>query len=905
MAPYNYPQVFSGVIAIAHGAMLLVVIAQGLLIFVSWGDDVAAPNALRRLDGDPMGGRSRDSTKKEDSRAVEEGKTRGGGSGCVCGNANYRGNPGVGIPGKALGKVSASAKDVGSSRGGGDASKGKASSRKKYAGSSSSSSNSDGTRNEKKMPKKAPSETKRHFAPSPARSCRYATAGTKRIHAKSSTPRFATTPEHSGGGGEAYMGDFAGDVRQGENPLAPRSTGRARSIFVRPAVGVSAERLHDLPPASRNTAVAGTAAAGVAAAMAARVSHEREAPRAREGGHPTAVGSVQEDVRSRLDESPTPSEMSGWTVTGHDTGKDRRGGLRAVTMATARDSFPSRPVSAAEKAAGRRPGREGAAPKPQRSPSRTRGFGPATASFSRNPQENPSPIETATPRGSWSVLCALPPAVSARASAEHEPTWPDNDSVTNDRLDAREGGAAPYPDSRPSPVKMTVFGTGGASSAGRWLGTPSSGRTERYWPSSQVVLSPVESVTSGTSSKHSAPLLAPLTPSLPGHTSSPLTVVSSSRETASSRGARAGRKTGTGMPATRPPTPGTNVSAKRLSRKGKNKLENLRPRPAEAAEAGTTLSRSKTENVTGDGSIAMKPRPGPTSNILDEHSSSEKVSVWARWVPGTVVTGQEAGMEAEGGGGRGPNAGGNRVRSERVKCKVSPTEIDAMFPVEDEVSTSTRKKVLLFIEHVHLDFCVSPPPIDGMRTAVCDVKTLLAGNDAAVKTSTNAMKGDPHYLTCVIYTVRLRFRAQPTPKQAETCARHERQAPRAAAGGIWVRHASSASGQATTVVESFEGDVTSAGHSLVDISWASPSTRGRSSVSGSSLSGESGWSIGGLGAGGGGFAGNAKRSFFPEALAPLCSSPAGVAAASAWRVDAAANNAGGGVASPRKHGPGP
>ncbi|CAM9844241.1 unnamed protein product, partial [Scytosiphon promiscuus] len=46
---------------------------------------------------------------------------------------------------------------------------------------------------------------------------------------------------------------------------------------------------------------------------------------------------------------------------------------------------------------------------------------------------------------------------------------------------------------------------------------------------------------------------------------------------------------------------------------------------------------------------------------------------------------------------------------------------------------------------------------------------------------------------------------------------------------------------------------------------AAPFTTGFGSISGSSIGEESAWSFGGLG-GGGGFAGNAKRSFYPEAL---------------------------------------
>ena len=64
---------------------------------------------------------------------------------------------------------------------------------------------------------------------------------------------------------------------------------------------------------------------------------------------------------------------------------------------------------------------------------------------------------------------------------------------------------------------------------------------------------------------------------------------------------------------------------------------------------------------------------------------------------------------------------------------------------------------------------------------------------------------------------------------------------------------------------------------------APPFTRDFRSLSGSSIGGDSGWSFGGLGGGGGGYGGNAKRSFFPDSLAPLCSSPAGVAAAATAR----------------------
>ncbi|CAM9935287.1 unnamed protein product [Ectocarpus sp. 6 AP-2014] len=77
-----------------------------------------------------------------------------------------------------------------------------------------------------------------------------------------------------------------------------------------------------------------------------------------------------------------------------------------------------------------------------------------------------------------------------------------------------------------------------------------------------------------------------------------------------------------------------------------------------------------------------------------------------------------------------------------------------------------------------------------------------------------------------------------------------------------------------------------AGRSPRDSLNAPSFTRDFRSLSGSSLGGDSGWSFGGLGGGGGGgggFAGNAKRSFFPETLAPLCSSPAGAAAAATAR----------------------
>lgn len=86
-----------------------------------------------------------------------------------------------------------------------------------------------------------------------------------------------------------------------------------------------------------------------------------------------------------------------------------------------------------------------------------------------------------------------------------------------------------------------------------------------------------------------------------------------------------------------------------------------------------------------------------------------------------------------------------------------------------------------------------------------------------------------------------------------------------------------------------------------------PFTRDFRSPSGSSQGGESAWSFGGLGGGGGGgggFGGNAKRSFYPEALAPLCSSPAGVVAAATARfatgsaVDSLVGASSDGLASP-------
>ncbi|CAB1118869.1 unnamed protein product [Ectocarpus sp. CCAP 1310/34] len=43
-------EVFSGVLVIAHAAMLLVVVLQGLLIFAGWGDLVATPGAIANLD---------------------------------------------------------------------------------------------------------------------------------------------------------------------------------------------------------------------------------------------------------------------------------------------------------------------------------------------------------------------------------------------------------------------------------------------------------------------------------------------------------------------------------------------------------------------------------------------------------------------------------------------------------------------------------------------------------------------------------------------------------------------------------------------------------------------------------------------------------------------------------------
>ena len=45
-------EVFSGVIIIAHAVMLLVVVAQGLLIFIGWGDLVEVPNSLKDVDND-------------------------------------------------------------------------------------------------------------------------------------------------------------------------------------------------------------------------------------------------------------------------------------------------------------------------------------------------------------------------------------------------------------------------------------------------------------------------------------------------------------------------------------------------------------------------------------------------------------------------------------------------------------------------------------------------------------------------------------------------------------------------------------------------------------------------------------------------------------------------------------
>lgn len=44
-------EVFSGVLVIAHAAMFLVVLAQGLLIFIGWGDLVEPPDALKGLSG--------------------------------------------------------------------------------------------------------------------------------------------------------------------------------------------------------------------------------------------------------------------------------------------------------------------------------------------------------------------------------------------------------------------------------------------------------------------------------------------------------------------------------------------------------------------------------------------------------------------------------------------------------------------------------------------------------------------------------------------------------------------------------------------------------------------------------------------------------------------------------------
>ena len=53
-------EVFSGVIIIAHAVMLLVVVAQGLLVFLGWGDLVEVPGSLKDPHDDSGGEREKD-----------------------------------------------------------------------------------------------------------------------------------------------------------------------------------------------------------------------------------------------------------------------------------------------------------------------------------------------------------------------------------------------------------------------------------------------------------------------------------------------------------------------------------------------------------------------------------------------------------------------------------------------------------------------------------------------------------------------------------------------------------------------------------------------------------------------------------------------------------------------------
>ncbi|CAM9844184.1 unnamed protein product [Scytosiphon promiscuus] len=821
-------EVFSGVIVIAHGAMLLVVVAQGLLIFVSWGDDVEVPGALKSVDADLESDRNRDFfMKKGDGRAARE--WRGGGEGasrCVCVDVNYRGKLDLEKAGKSLGEeTNFLAKDAGGMTSTRHESNRTPSSkeRKVSADSISSVETTDKKEVQEAQESSALSKAERHPPPDPTRSHQEAISGVKSTENERKTMRFASTPGTFQRGGEEYMGDFARGQQEGGRPLAPRSAGRPRSIFARPEVGwrrpASADQIDDSPLVSRDTAAAQMAAAG----LATRVHQDSATLRAREGRPSTAAGSEHDGTRSWQEELPTPSEEgSGRSAADQDAGKDRRGARRAVMTALDRGPSPCPPIVTSEEKGGLR--REVAAPDTQRTSSNTRGVEAASVSGTREPQVSPV---ASTASGPSTVLGAALPAVDVLATAGREPKPSGDHCAASEAIGASSGDEVPRcSDSRPSPLETTVLGKDGVFGDGVRQGTPSSGlATERYRPSSQVVLSPVESAASWTSSLRSAPVLAPLSPSVMSDTPSPQAAVSPSGETASHAEAEVRETTEQGRTAAGPAPPETGVSATRSTPRAESNVNLPPPVPVKAAEAEMATGGSKTQHFPRHRSTTTERRPASAKKGVDHRPSSKRVSAWSRWVPGTVGTGQgAAGVQADegdGSDGRGPDAAGCRERrgGEGAIYKMSPTEIDAMFPVEDEV---------------------------------------------------------------------------------EACARHEREALR----GKWAHHASSAAGQAAAT-ESLDGDAASAGQSLVDIRRGSSATRGCLSPSaGSSVSMESGWSIGGPGAGGGGgggFAGNAKRSFFPEPLAPLCVSPAGVAAASAWRVDASDAH---GLTSPRKRPPG-
>lgn len=240
----------------------------------------------------------------------------------------------------------------------------------------------------------------------------------------------------------------------------------------------------------------------------------------------------------------------------------------------------------------------------------------------------------------------------------------------------------------------TAFTSGGGGSGGGESTTPMQQGffpTPRpYHPSAQVVLSPVDSTASGASSMFGAPAPAPANAPAARQEEESMPVVLEEIAASLSKGrARAGAGGGREMRKDVKTTSRTQkFSSAGMSGKPGRINEN-QPLSSGATAAQASVAGSKKPD-NNDNNKQRRDRLASSRTMTDgsdTQSNHSKNLVRPRWVPGVVGTGVFGGGYGGGNGkGQGLEGGrGRRGRNKKVVPEMSPVDIDAVFPAEDEV----------------------------------------------------------------------------------------------------------------------------------------------------------------------------------------------------------------------------